>query len=104
MVLEILLSKIDSDSPIITFSGVLISCDTLARKSVFALLAASAFSFNIFNSWIYFMSGFSNVKYMKIVTKLTPLLKSRTLGINTCRAKELRNNIIDINIDQFLSL
>lgn len=49
------------------------------------------------------MSGFSNVKYMKIVTKLTPLLKSRTLGINTCRAKELRNNIIDINIDQFLS-
>lgn len=43
MVVEILLSKIDSDSPIITFSGVLISCDTLARKSVFALLAASAF-------------------------------------------------------------
>ena len=57
--------------PTIALRGVLISCDILLKKSVFALFAFSAWSFAILSSFINFKSGFSIVLYIKIVTNVS---------------------------------
>ena len=54
-------------NPTIAFNGVLISWDIFDKKSVFAALALSACSLAILSCSIILISGFSIVKYIRIV-------------------------------------
>ena len=73
---------IHSEKPTIAFSGVRISCDILDKKSDLARLAFSAVSLAKFKEFIIFTSGFSIVKYIRKVTKVSVAVISNNPGIN----------------------
>ena len=92
-------------NPTIAFNGVLISCDMLDKKSVFALLAFSARSFAKFNSLINFTSGFSIVKYIITHTNVSSAVKTKIPGYNFCIITHIILKIINTKNGQyFLSL